>query len=304
LSISKKELTILKTIIEKHHTTATTLAEATHTPPQSISRYITQLEEKGFITTKKEGVTKTITIAETPHALLIRKQILENEHMNLEPITNTGMKILLTINCLNLTSWEEVMKYAGVSYRALRPKMNQFTSMGLVIKEKNYEINPRLQIIKEFLQKYNEYIQAKEIKKIAEDATIKWCCGDTSIFETENKLTLPTTGISAFQEYGAIFYTIKNLYIKTKQRNLKLEDHIINHIHSEKTSNILPLLITWKLNEKNIDTKYLQKQAYLQKIPEIINSIIKYLDSEGKTRTDYQPPWNEFIAKYRDYSNE
>jgi len=303
-SLTKKELQIISKLIENGNITAKTLSEKSNTSPQSMSRYIKNLKRKGFIQTQKKGYSKKISLAETHHALLLREQLLTNKHMNLSPITNTGIQILGTINCLNLKTWEEIMEHADVSYRALRPKMSQFKSIGLVIKNDNYEINSRFSILKEFVSSYIEYLYAQKVKKQAQDAQIKWCCGKTCIFETEKKLDLQQTGMSAFPNYGALFFSTRNLYILSSKTKLRFENHVINHILSEQKQNSLPLLITWKLNEDKIDISYLKKQAYLYKIPEIVDNIINYLQTEGKRKPEYLPEWNDFIMKYRDYEYE
>ncbi|MCK4318207.1 MarR family transcriptional regulator [Candidatus Bathyarchaeota archaeon] len=304
MKLTKKELTLIREIAERPNPTVTELASSTNTSLPVTSRALRSLEEKGLTRATKSGTTKNVSLAETKHATILRRQILQNPHMSLEPLSNTGIRILAAINCMNLRDWEEIQSHAGVSYHALRPKMNRFTAIGLIIKEKSYMINPRFIHIKEFIESFQEYLQTKKATESAEDAYIKWGCGETYIFETESQLGLTATGLSAFPMYGARFITLKNLYIQTPMKTLTLEDHLINHILSEKTGNILPLLITWRLNIECLDTEYIKEKAYRLKISSITDAVINYLDSRGRKRADYLPDWTDFKARYREYSHE
>ena len=303
MKLTKKELKLLRIIAERPHMTMTELSEAADTPLSYSSRAISRLERKGLATTNKMGNTKTVAFADTGHGMLLRKQMLENSHMTLDSLANTGVRILATINCLNLLTWEEIQEYAGVSYNALRSKMNQFTEIGLVEKKKSYRIHPRFTTIREFLQAYQSYINNQTAKLLAEDALVKWECSDKFLLETAKTLRLQATGTTTFVSYGALFITATNLYLYEKKTKdpLRLEDHLLNHVLAHRQTNITPYLVTWALNRNNIDKATIIRKARIHGVDNIIKATINYFDTKGKERPLYMPSWSELNSRLNEY---
>jgi DNA-binding transcriptional regulator GbsR (MarR family) len=303
MKLTKKELKLLRFIAEWPNMTITEISEATNTPLSYSSRAISRLERKGLATTNKRGNTKTVAFADTGHGILLRQQMLENSHMTLDSLANTGMRILATINCLNLLTWEEIQEYAGVSYYALRPKMNQFTEVGLVEKKKSYRIHPRFTTLREFLQAYQSYINNQTAKRLAKDAVVKWECCTKFLLETAKTLRLQATGTTAFVSYGALFITATNLYLYEKKTKdpLRLEDHLLNHVLAHRQTNITPYLVTWALNRNNIDKATIIRKARIHGVDNIIEATINYFDTKGKERSLYMPSWSELNSRVKEY---
>jgi len=305
MSLTRKQLDLLSRVVTHKELTVNDLSTTTNTPLPYTSSMLKELQNKGFIKTEKEGNSKTIQLADTQHASLLRKMILDQPHINLDVLTNKRPRILAAINCLNLRTWKEMQEAADTSYLTLQRHMALFREMGLIQKKQAYIISPRFQTLREFLEAYQEYTQRKEAQRHANDAIVKWGCGDQFLLETEEHLNLTATGITAFPQYRAPFITAKNLYLHTgKDRPLTLEDHLINHVLSEGVSNIMPLLITWRLNQDNIDKDELKAKAYKFRVDETINSVIDYLDTEGAVKAPFLPDWDEFTNKYREYSHD
>jgi DNA-binding MarR family transcriptional regulator len=304
MNLTKKELKLLRIIAEWPNMTITEISEATNTPISYSSRIISRLERKGLATTDKMGNTKKVAFADTGHGILLRQQMLENSHMNLDFLANTGLKILATIDCLNLLTWEEIQEYTGVSYSALRPKMNQFTEIGLVEKKRSYRIHPRFTTLREFLQAFQSYINNQTAKRLAEDAVVKWECCNKFLLETVKTLRLQATGTSAFISYGAPFITATNLYLYEKKKSmepLRLEDHLLNHVLANRQTNITPYLVTWALNRNEIDKATIIKKARIHGLDDTIEATINYFDTRGKERPLYMPSWSELNNRVKEY---
>ena len=302
--LTKKQLKLLTYIVVANKVQVAELAEATETSLSYASRALNKLQSKGFINTDKEGTRKTVSIADTQHAVVLRSLILDQPHLNLEFLANKGMPILSAINCLNLRTWEEIEGSSEVSFGTLQKYMNEFKETGLVQKRKAYVISPRFSTLKEFLEAYQGYIHRMKAQRYASDALVKWGCYKHFLIETENILNLQATGITAFPHYGAQFITAKNLYLCTdEERDITIEDHLLYHILSEKTSNMLPLLITWRLNNEIVNDSQIREKAYKYKIREIVDAVIKYLKTQGGYRTRFLPDWKEFTTRYREYAN-
>jgi len=300
--LTKRQLKLLTHIAAVNKIQVTELANNMETSRSYTSRVLKELQSKGFINLDREGTRKTVSISEAQHAVSLRNLLLNQPHLNLGFLANKGMIILATIDCLNLRTWEEIEAYSGASFVTLRKYMTEFKEIGLVQKRKVYFISPRFSALKEFLGAYQDYTHLKEALRYAPDALVKWGCGERFLIETERTLNLQATGITAFPTYGAKFITVKNLYIRTKKESdTTLEDHLINHVLSEKTSNMLPLLITWRMNYERVNEESMREKAYRYKIGEYVDAVFKYLKTQGRDRPQFLPEWNEFNERYREY---
>ena len=300
MNLTKKEIQLFKEITLNTPKTLSELAAATKTSLSYTSTTLNNMVKKGLIQKTRIGKNKIPYPENTPHATILRNIILNNPPTNIDFLANNGTRILAPIICQNIETIEELSMASGTSYRALWMFMDKARSRGLITVGETISANPRHEQVFQFVKAYNRYIHENQARAYSHDAVVKWSCGDDYLFETKKKLSLQRTGISAFQNYGALFLTLTTLYTNTKS-NLKLEDHLINHLLSEKTENILPLLITWKLHEYNIDKDYIKKKAYRYKIHEITEAVQRYLDTKGAQKTDYLINWVEFNDKYKEY---
>ncbi len=303
MEITKKEIQVFREITLNTPQTLSELAAATSTSQSYISTTLTNMNKKGLTQKTRNGKNKTPHPADTPHAVILRNMILNNPKANLDYLANKGTKILDPITCQNIRTFEELLETSGVSYKTLWSFMDRARGLGLISKGETITINPRHNMVARLVHEYTRYIHETDARTHAYDALLKWSCGDTFIFETKKRLNLQRTGISAFQEYGALFLTLKNLYTSTKE-TLKLENHLVNHILAEGKENILPLLITWRLNKDSIDTERIQSIAYKYRVSDVTEAVENYLDTEGRLKTEYLINWAEFNDKYKEYSHK
>jgi len=300
--LTKGQLKLLTYIVAVNKIQVSELADNMETSRSYTSRVLKELQSKGFINLDREGTRKTVSITETQHAVSLRNLMLDQPHLYLGFLANKGMSILAAINSLNLRTGKEIEEYSGTSFVTLRKYMTEFKEIGLVQKRTAYFISPRFSALKEFLGAYQDYTHLKEALRYAPDALVKWGCGERFLLETDRTLNLQATGITAFPIYGAKFITVKNLYIHTKKEsNTTIEDHLINHVLSEKTSNMLPLLITWRMNYNRVNEEAMREKAYRNKIREPVDAVITYLKTRGRDRPQILPEWNEFNERYREY---
>jgi DNA-binding MarR family transcriptional regulator len=301
--LTNKEIQVFREITLNGPQIASEFTEVIRTSESYLSTILQKMTKKGLVKRTRNGKNKILQIAETAHASILQNMILNNPRSKLEYITNKGIKILATLTCQNICTIEELREASNTSNMTLWKFMNKAREIGLIQNKEPITISPRYEQVTEFVRAYTKYIHETKARKYADDALIKWSCSEDYLFETHETLNLQHTGISAFQDYGALFLTSKNLYTNSKE-TLSLEDHLINHISSEGKENTLPLLITWRLNREKIDPTYIKNKAYRYRISEITDAVQRYLDSKGKEKQDYLINWTEFNNKYREYSDE
>lgn len=300
MRLTRKEISIFREIVLHNPDNSLDLAEKAHTSQSYLSTTLNKLREKGLIQVTRNAKNRTPHPDNTPHATILRNIILSNPQSNIDYLANNGIRILASTICQNIRTLEELSGVSGVSPRSLWTYMNKARSLGLLITHGTISINPRFTDVSQFVQAYTRYINETNAREHAEDALIKWSCGGKYLFESKHQLSLQRTGISAFRDFGALFLTLKTLYTNST-KGLGLEDHLINHMLSEGTGNVLPLLITWRLNESKIDMDYLHDTAFKYRVDTITEIIQAYLDTDGKEKQDYLINWDEFNDKYREY---
>jgi len=281
--------------------TLSELAEAMQTSQSYTSTILNKMAKKGLVQKKRDGKNKTPQLADTPHASTLRNMILNSPQNSLDHLANKGTRILSPIICQNIRDMDQLETETQVSYRTLWKYMTKAKNMGLITMGGQIKINPRHENVAIFVERYTRYLNETKARRHSDDALVKWSCGDNYLFETRKTLDLQRTGISVFVDFGALFLSVTTLYTNSKEP-LRLEDHLINHLLSEGTENMLPLLITWKLNEEEIDQGYLKESSHKHRVHNIIESTITYLKTQGAQRPNYLINWNEFNDKLREYS--
>jgi len=63
-----------------------------------------------------------------------------------------------------------------------------------------------------------------------------------------------------------------------------------------------PEAITWMLNKDNIDTEYLDKEAYRLKASTVTDAIQTYIETKGKETPEYLLNWTEFTERLKEYN--
>ncbi len=301
--LTKKEIQVFREITLNGPQIASELTEVIRTSESYLSTILQKMTKKGLVKRTRNGKNKTLQIAETAHASILQNMILNNPQTNLSYLTNKGTQIIAALTCQNIRTKEELSEASNTSNMTLWKYMKKTRETGLIQNNETITISQRYEQVTEFIKAYTKYLNETKARKQANDALIKWSCGEKYLFETRETLNLQHTGISAFQDYGALFLTTRNLYTNTNE-TLSLEDHLINHILSEGKENTLPLLITWRLNREKINPIYIKNKAYKYRISEITDAVQRYLNTKGKEKQDYLINWTEFNNKYKEYSNE
>lgn len=135
---------MLRRVAAANEIQITELAQITDTHPTYMPRVLKDLESKGFLKTVKKGSNKTVSIADTQNAILLRKLILDQPYLNLYVLSGKALLILVAINCLNLKTWDEIEENSSVSYLTLQKHFIKFKGMGLVQKKTDLHHKPEV----------------------------------------------------------------------------------------------------------------------------------------------------------------
>jgi predicted transcriptional regulator len=275
---------------------------------QHVSRVLASLTEKGLIRTEKAGLSKTVMLAETRHAMLLRKAILQFEHMDLaDLLSGTTLEVLSAICFLKLKSRKEIQENSLVSEVSAAKVLENLSRVGIVERKPRafYSISPRFETISQFVMEFRHYLNQKIASHFANDAVILWECNHEFIIETERSEEdgFFATGLSIFNKFGISLIVPKSYYFYSPfRRKLRLEDAILHSTLVPSTyRNMLVTLLVWKKNEKRIDKTYMDEQTRKYSVSDIMNDITAYFETKGVKRGEGFPTWNEFLVKVKEY---
>lgn len=276
--------------------------------PVTATRLSSSLKSKGFITVAKEGLSKKVSIAESKHAQLFRKMVLEYRHIPFHRLlSGPALEVLSAISFAKASSRKEISEVSQVSEASVARSLEKLKQAGILQKKDYYFISARFQTLKEFVQEYRRYFNQKAAQSFAGDAVIVWERNNEFILESSRKEEqdgFRLTGPSAFARFGVkLLMTVSHYYHSpVVDRHLQLEDLIIHALllpQSER--NMLATLVVWKKNEEMLRALYLLDQAEEYGVREQVEGMVDYLRTRGKERAQGLPLWAEFASKVEEY---
>ena len=305
IRLGPDELKCMRYIARHGTARASQIASALSISKAQLSRVISSLVDKGFISTEKLGLSKNVSLSETKHAALWRRLALEFGHMPLDKVLSGGsLEVLSAIGSQLLANRRQVAVSSLVSESTAALVLESLRQLGIIQKDGAYRISPRFQIFAEFTTEFRRYMNQKLALEFAPDAVIVWERNEEFIIESsksEQRDGFLLTGISAFARFGVPLMGQKShLFYSPLARKLRLEDAIIHSLLMP-NGNMLPTLLAWKKNESELNMQYLKRAAEKYNIATAVTEIIDYFESQGSKRPERFPPWNEFLARAREY---
>jgi hypothetical protein len=305
IGLGRDELRCLRFIAGHGTAHAFEIASALGTSKVQLSRIVSNLVDKGFISTEKLGLSKNISLSETKHAALWRKLALEFGHMRLHELLSGGsLEVLSAIDSQQLTNRRQIAENSLISEATAARVLESLRQLGIVQKDGAYRISARFQILAEFTAEFRRYMNQKLALEFAPDAVIVWERNEEFIIESsksEQKDGFLLTGVSAFARFGVPLLAPKSHFFYSPfARKLRLEDAIIHSLLVPDGS-MLPTLLAWKKNEGRLNFRYLRHKAEKYDASASVTETVKYFESEGSQRPERFPPWNEFFARAKEY---
>ena len=305
IGLGRDELRCLRFIAGHGAARASEIASALDTSKAQLSRVISELVAKGFLSTERLGLSKNISLSETKHAVLWRKLALEFRHMPLHELLSGGsLEVLSAIGSQQLANRRQIAENSLISEATAARFLESLRQLGIIQKEGAYRISPRFQILAEFTAEFRRYMNQKLALEFAPDAVIVWECNEEFIVESsksEQKDGFLLTGVSAFARFGVPLLAPKSHFFYSPfTRKLRLEDAIIHSLLMPNGS-ALPTLLAWKKNEGTLNMQYLRRKAEKYNAAASVAEIVSYFESQGSQRPERLPPWNEFLARAREY---
>lgn len=309
LSLTESEIRYLEIISTDGNVSVSHLCDKTKSLSSMVRRSLSSLEEKGFIKKFRVGLPKEISLSDSKHASLFRDIVLESRHIPFHKyISGSSLEVLSAICFLNLSTRKEIQEHSSVSEPSIARVLIKLRRVGIVQKKKStYSLSPRFEVLKHFVTEFRHYMNQKIAKEFSQNSVILWERNDEFIIESdtkkENEGDFHVTGPSAFGRFGIqLFMMISYHYHSSRIKDLTLEDAITHSFLIPMSQRImLPVLLVWKKNEKNISRERLMRMSEKYGVRKFVDSIYDYFNSKGKQRIDEFPTWEEFKSKAFEY---
>ena len=188
--------------------------------------------------------------------------------------------------------------------------MKDFKSREIITQECN--INPQFRGLTEFLEEYQSFFAKKIAKSLSENSVILWQ-RDMQLLIRTAKSTKPPKGdfhktaTSIFADYDLPLFSEFDVYFySTTKKTIKPEDAVLHTLLIEpgnvRYSTYALLLL--KKTEKQIDRKYLMREAERLGLETQIEGMLEFLLTHKRPEGQPLPTWEDFSEKAHDYGVE
>jgi biotin operon repressor len=269
-----------------------------------LSRNLKKLQQKGIIQTTAEGNRKYAYFSETKHASLLRDLLLSYDFMDWENILS-GKSIEILLQTLDDDG--DLSSFSGAT---LWRYIKELKARGIITEtQKGYRINTRFSILADFLKEYERYFVTKISKTLSENSVILWQKDMEFLVRVPKSTEAPPgdfhkTATSLFSRYNLPLFSEFDVYFhSTTKKTIKPEDAVLHTLLIEpgnvRYSTYALLLL--KKEEKQIDKKYLLREAECVGLENQIEGMLEFLQTHTRSEGQSLPTWNDFAEKARDY---
>lgn len=305
LKLTESELKCLREVATRGNARASAIATRIHVAPPNLSRAVASLEDKGFIGTKRNGISSVISLSDAKHAILWRKLAIEFAHMPLDRLlAGVSLEILSTICYLNPRTRKEIAEDSLVSDASVAKTLSQFKQFGIIQKTTEYRVSPRFQALADFVIEFRRYLNEKITTEFASDGVILWERNHEIIVESKRNQEADgfrLTGVSLFARFGIPLLASTSYFLYSpRPKKVRLEDAILHALLLPDRS-MLPILLVWKKNQQEISLPYIERQAERYGAGDQVKETVRYFETRGAERAEGFPPWDEFLLRAREY---
>lgn len=292
------------------------VAESIERSTSYTSEIIKNLEQKELIQINRDGRKKLISPSKTKTIELYKKTTRQHPHIDF-PELLSGKTIPLLYYLDDERTVSELAEKTGNYRNTVNRKLKKLQDRGIVKKqEKYYQLNPEFEILNRFAKEYTHHKHKLTIEKITHNYSIIWESLNEFLVETSEEIPdnyKPTnnetgkfilTGYSRFQEYGIpLLTTNRNYYFYSeKQTEITPEDLVCHSllIDPGTRTKIYCLML---IQTQRLDKELLEKSKKYD-LTDTVESLIKYLETNGKEKEPDLPSWDEFVETAYEYGVE
>ncbi|MCW6157870.1 MAG: hypothetical protein LVQ63_00070 [Thermoplasmatales archaeon] len=308
---TRAEISAMKAVIKLQGSSINELGSFIEKSQEWTSQVVSKLESKGFVTTNRKGMTKTVVPSSTGFATSLSELVQSEPFVPWENLlSGSRLAILLAATTGEKNFVSDLNR--TTSWRAKKElRMHGISPLMIANKEMTDQ-----KVVK-FVREYAEHIGVQFIHgSLPRDAIILWKSWFECIFKYplgENKNfpkeinNIQPTAFTAFPRYGLQFLTNEAFYYFSSSENKLTKNDIVLHtllVDPGNVTNVTYAVLFILKNYRKSEMRQLKVDALKYQLEGLVDQIITYIRSSGNVRTSYFPKWDEMSEIAREYRIE
>jgi DNA-binding transcriptional regulator YhcF (GntR family) len=310
LRLGELQLKIFRNLSSREYKNIAGLAKELNKSLTRVSIALKDLESKGFVETKKYGISKEMVLSDNKHSLLLKTFISEHYHMKFEKtLSGSTLEVLLPIACSKV-KFQGIVMLSGCSSATVKRTIKKLREFGIVALDKEfyYFISLHHKLLSDFVKEFQSYINLKLALSFSNTSVILWQGGKEFLIKTgeeRKKDNFFPTCYERMSGYGIklLLTNFRYYFYSPFRRNIRMEDAVLHTLvlDTSDARNILYVLMLIAKNVKKIRWNYLDKESGKFGLESVIKNIKDYVKNKGKPKPEFFPSWNEFTEKAEEY---
>ncbi len=297
------ELEVLATV-ERGDTISELATKLDHSESY-LSRAVGDLVEKRLVYTERDGRRKCVTPSDSRAVEIYQDLVRQHSHIDFpELLTGKALEVLYYLDQPRTVT--DVAERSGNYRNTVNRILKRLRDRGLVgTDDSRYHFNGDFDRLHKFARELVHHLHRQRLESVAPNGTILWRDYDEFLSQTEIEIEAENfheTGLARFAAFDLQFLLTRHRYYLYSEdleevspaelccHTLLIDDGSRHHSYC--------LLL---LSHVDIDKSDLREQAAKYGLDDEIDTLLRYLETQGAVDSDRLPEWDEFQKLAADY---
>ncbi len=297
------ELEVLATV-ERGDTISELATKLDHSESY-LSRAVGDLVEKRLVYTERDGRRKCVTPSDSRAVEIYQDLVRQHSHIDFpELLTGKALEVLYYLDQPRTVT--DVAERSGNYRNTVNRILKRLRDRGLVGTDDScYHFNGDFDRLHKFARELVHHLHRQRLESVGPNGTILWRDYDEFLSQTEIEIEAENfheTGLARFAAFDLQFLLTRHRYYLYSEdleevspaelccHTLLIDDGSRHHSYC--------LLL---LSHVDIDKSDLREQAAKYGLDDEIDTLLRYLETQGAADSDRLPEWDEFQKLAADY---
>ncbi|MFP9061961.1 helix-turn-helix domain-containing protein [Natrialbaceae archaeon A-chndr2] len=297
------ELEVLATV-ERGDTISKLATKLDHSESY-LSRAVGDLVEKRLVYTERDGRRKYVIPSDSRTVEIYQDLVRQHSHIDFpELLTGKALEVLYYLDQPRTVA--DVAERSGNYRNTVNRILKRLRDRGLVgTDDSRYHFNGDFDRLHKFARELVHHYHRQRLKSVAPNGTILWESDDEFLAQTTTKIDAEhfyETGLARFAAFDLRFLLTRHrYYLYSKELDELSPAEFCCHtllIDDGPRYRSYCLLL---LSHVHIDESNLREQAAKYGLEDKIDTLLRYLETQGAVDSDRLPEWDEFQELAADY---
>lgn len=297
------ELEVLATV--ERGVTISELATTLDHSESYLSRGVGSLEQKGLIYTERDGRRKRLVPSDARAVACYQDLVRQHTHIDF-PALLTGKSLEVVYHLDQPRTVTEIADRSDNYRNTVNRILKRFRDRGLVGNDNGrYAFNADFDALHEFARELAHHLHRHRLESIASKGTILWESYDEFLAQVDREIDVAgfhETGLARFAAFDLQFLlTGHRYYVYSEELDeITPEDLCVHTLVIDDGSRHRSYCLLL-LSHVDVDEERLRERAVHFDLEDLIDTMLRYLETHGAVDTDRLPPWDEFQALAAEY---